>query len=74
MCVRVYQSAWRRALFLTLTALHVFSNVRAVRALRLTSLNRERAETLLRHYFRTGARPAVHACGEPGGAHSPFPL
>ena len=42
------------ALFLVLTALHVYANARAVRSLRLASLNRDRAALLLREYAASG--------------------
>ena len=38
------------ALFLAISALHLFANAKAMRALRLTSLNRERLTMLVWHY------------------------
>ncbi|EFN54602.1 hypothetical protein CHLNCDRAFT_135084 [Chlorella variabilis] len=40
--------------FWALTALHVWANVRAMRCLRIASLNQARLGLLLRHYLRTG--------------------
>ena len=42
--------------FLALTALHIFANVRAMRCLQLRSLNRPRLALLLRSYRATQAR------------------
>jgi len=41
------------AVFLALTALHIFANVRAVRALEVRTLNAARLEGLLAHYVAT---------------------
>jgi hypothetical protein len=38
--------------FLFLTVFHIYANVRAVRTLRLTSLNCARLDVLLEHYLR----------------------
>jgi len=46
--------------FLALTALHVAANAKAVRSLRMTSLNRERTRLLLQHYMRTGETLPPH--------------
>lgn len=43
------------AIFVALTALHIFANVRAMRCLQLSSLNRPRLALLLRHYIATQA-------------------
>lgn len=42
-------------IFLALTALHIFANVRAMRCLQLRSLNRPRLALLLRSYMATQA-------------------
>lgn len=39
--------------FLSLTFLHIYANVKAVRALQLTSLNRSRMDILLQHCSAT---------------------
>ena len=41
------------AVFLALTALHIYANVRAVRALEVRTLNAARLEGLLAHYVAT---------------------
>ncbi len=41
------------AAFWALTAVHVWANVRAMRCLRISSLNQARTQLLLRHYLRT---------------------
>jgi hypothetical protein len=60
--------------FLALTALHVVANAKAVRSLRITSLNRERTRLLLQHYQRTvrassRAARVRHAGPRPNHAH-----
>ena len=53
-------------IFIALTALHIFANVRAMRCLQLRSLNRPRLALLLRTYMATqvstcsGARNTQH--------------
>ena len=42
--------------FLLLTALHVYANVKAMRSLRLTSLNRPRVDILLESYSKGQVR------------------
>lgn len=48
--------------FLALTALHVAANAKAVRSLRMTSLNRERTRLLLQHYMRTVRSSSRRCC------------
>ncbi len=45
------EAVW--VVFLALTALHIFANVRAVRALEVRTLNAARLEGLLAHYAAT---------------------
>ena len=62
------------AVFLALTVLHIYANVRAVRALEVRTLNAARLEGLLAHYAAkarstsTVATPAIlmlkHACND----------
>lgn len=55
-------------IFIALTALHIFANVRAMRCLQLRSLNRPRLALLLRTYMATqvstcsGARALGKQC------------
>jgi hypothetical protein len=49
--------------FWALTAVHVWANVKAMRCLRISSLNQARTQLLLRHYLRT-------VRGSPGVASS----
>lgn len=53
-------------IFIALTALHIFANVRAMRCLQLRSLNRPRLALLLRTYMATQAS----MCSETLSAHS----
>ena len=47
------------AVFLALTALHIYANVRAVRALETRTLNAARLEALLAHFVATVSEPAA---------------
>ena len=47
------------AVFLALTALHIFANIRAVRALEVRTLNAARLEGLLAHYAATVSASAA---------------
>ena len=66
------------AAFLLLTALHIYANVRAVRSLRLTSLNAPRLQLLLTHALRQvrstpcliSSRMVVRLRVEPGASAS----
>ena len=49
------------AAFCLLTGVHVWANVRAMRCLRMTSLNRPRLHQLLRSYLCSGAAPSPPA-------------
>ncbi|KAL3136855.1 hypothetical protein ABBQ38_005562 [Trebouxia sp. C0009 RCD-2024] len=53
--------------FLSLTALHVYANIRAVRALTLTSLNPSRLQLLVDTFYHKGVvlTPREAACLEP---------
>ncbi|KAK3256367.1 hypothetical protein CYMTET_34496 [Cymbomonas tetramitiformis] len=62
LCTMVHPALWMIGgheaqivwpIFLTLTALHVIANKNAVRSLRITSLNRERSELLLKAFLET---------------------
>ena len=61
--------------FLFLTAIHIAANCRAVRSLRMTSLNRERTHLLLQNYMQTVRRgpsaklPRTHAAAVCGWAY-----
>ena len=48
--------------FLLLTVLHIYANVKAMRSLRLTSLNRPRVEILLESYTRRQVRRHPMSC------------
>ena len=41
------------SVFLSLTALHIYANIRAMRSLQLTSLNRPRVDVLLAEYLKS---------------------
>ncbi len=41
------------AIFLLLSVMHIYANVRAARSLQLTSLNPARLEIILAHYLST---------------------
>ena len=47
------------AVFLALTALHIFANIRAVRALEVRTLNAARLEGLLAHFAATVSASAA---------------
>ena len=48
-------------IFIALTALHIFANVRAMRCLQLCSLNRPRLALLLRTYMATQVSTCLRA-------------
>ena len=48
-------------LFTLLTVLHLFANFRAVKAVRMESLNQARLHLIMNHYFSTGTVPGVAA-------------
>lgn len=62
-------SVW--PVFLALTALHVVANAKAVRSLRMTSLNRERTRLLLQHYSRTVRGSSQRFCACAACRHPP---